>query len=263
MSEVVSCFEVKPEPRSVDDVLAHRRDGPGHKPAPKAVEKWTMASVVEDAKNVIGKLFDEAERRDPGHRRTWVMLVDGACHQIDVAKAEALRRGVKLHILCDLIHVLEYLWGAAWSFFDHGDQAAEAWVLEKAREVLSGNASRVAAAIRCKATALGLSATARKNADAAADYLLAKAAYLDYPAALSGGWPIASGVIDGACRYIVADRMAITGARWGLQGAESVLRLRALRANGDFDAYWSFHLAQERRRVHESRYSGGVIPRAA
>lgn len=57
--------------------------------------------------------------------------------------------------------------------------------------------------------------------------------------------------------------MDITGARWGLDGAEAVLKLRALRANGDFDAYWRYHLAQERRRVHESRYADGVIPRQA
>jgi hypothetical protein len=71
------------------------------------------------------------------------------------------------------------------------------------------------------------------------------------------------GVIEGACRYLVADRMDITGARWGLDGAEAVLKLRALRANGDCDDYWSFHLAQERSRVHESRYLAGTIPRAA
>jgi hypothetical protein len=57
--------------------------------------------------------------------------------------------------------------------------------------------------------------------------------------------------------------MDITGARWGLEGAEAVLKLRALRANGDFPSYWAFHLEQERHRVHESRYANGVIPRAA
>lgn len=57
--------------------------------------------------------------------------------------------------------------------------------------------------------------------------------------------------------------MDLTGARWGLDGAEAVLKLRAVRTNGDFDAYWSFHLAQEHHRVHESRYAHGVIPLAA
>ena len=48
------------------------------------------------------------------------------------------------------------------------------------------------------------------------------------------------------------DRLDLTGARWGLQGAEAVLKLRAIRCNGDWDTYWTYHLAQERRRVHES-----------
>lgn len=68
-------------------------------------------------------------------------------------------------------------------------------------------------------------------------------------------------MIEGACRHLIKDRMDITGARWGLDGAEAVLKLRALRANDDFDDYWRFHFAQERRRVHEARYTHAVIPR--
>ena len=70
-------------------------------------------------------------------------------------------------------------------------------------------------------------------------------------------------MIEGACRHLVKDRMDITGARWGLAGAEAVLKLRALRSNGDIDNYWRYHLAQERHRVHQSRYAHGVIPAAA
>jgi hypothetical protein len=106
-------------------------------------------------------------------------------------------------------------------------------------------------------------ATTRKNADTCADYLIAKRDYLANPLALQKGWPIATGVIEGACRHLVKDRMDLTGARWGLEGAEAVLRLRALRANGDFDNYWTFHLRLEHQRVHESRYVDGVPPLAA
>ncbi|MGH9285368.1 MAG: ISKra4 family transposase, partial [Acidimicrobiales bacterium] len=103
----------------------------------------------------------------------------------------------------------------------------------------------------------------RAKADRAADYLTNTAAHLDYPTALSKGWPIATGIIEGACRHIVADRLDRTGARWGLHGAEAVLRLRALRSNGDFEDYFTFHLEQECHRVHESRYADGIIPTAA
>ena len=132
-----------------------------------------------------------------------------------------------------------------------------------AQAVLAGHASRVAGAIRRKATYHGLGPGQRTNADTAATYLRNKRRYLDYPAALGYGWPIATGVIEGACRHLVKDRMDLTGARWGLCGAEATLKLRALRSNGDFEAYWAYHLAQEQQRVHEARYANGAIPLAA
>ena len=163
-------------------------------------------------------------------------------------------------IVVDFIHVLEYLWKAAWCFYPEGAPQAEQWVRAHARAVLAGRAGIVAAAIRRKATYHRLDPGARRHADSAAGYLLAKKPYLDSPTALARGWPVATGVIEGACRYLVKDRMDLTGARWGLPGAEAILKLRALIANGDFDSYWQFHLAQEQHRVHNSRYLGGVIP---
>jgi hypothetical protein len=143
------------------------------------------------------------------------------------------------------------------------DPEAETWVNHKALAILNGQASTVAAAIRRKATRHRLTPSERVNADRCADYLLNKRDHLDYPTALREGWPIATGVIEGACRHLVKDRMDITGARWGLAGAEAILQLRALRANGDFDDYWRYHLDQERRRVHHPRYLNNAIPQAA
>jgi hypothetical protein len=163
-------------------------------------------------------------------------------------------------VVVDFIHVLEYVWKAAWCFHSEGDPAAERWVRAQARQILAGRAGIVAAAIRRKATYHGLDPGRRKPADTAAAYLRAKKPFLDYPTALAQGWPIATGVIEGACRHLVKDRMDITGARWGLDGAEAILKLRALIANGDFDQYWTWHLAQEQQRVHNSRYLNGVIP---
>jgi hypothetical protein len=70
-------------------------------------------------------------------------------------------------------------------------------------------------------------------------------------------------VIEGAVRHLVKDRLDLTGSRWGLKGAEAILKLRALRSNGDFEDYWKFHLDRERQRVHEARYANGAMPRAA
>ena len=262
MAELAVVYDTAPVARSPADIFARRQDA-AKPPAPVATAKWLTASVVTDARAVIAAAFDEAERRDPDHLRPWVALVDGALHQIDVIKAEAKARGVTLQITCDFVHVLEYLWSAAWSFFDEGDPAAETWVAEKGLAVLEGRAGIVAGAIRRKATTLGLDTKRRKNADEAASYLKAKQPYLDYPTALSAGWPIATGVIEGACRHIVRDRFDITGARWSLDGAEAVLKLRAVRANGDWPSYWRYHLAEEQKRVHESRYADQATPRAA
>ena len=94
----------------------------------------------------------------------------------------------------------------------------------------------------------------RAGADECARYLQNKQDYLDYATALAKGWPIATGIIEGACRNIVKDRMDITGARWGLGGAEAILKLRALIATGDFDDYWRFHLRREHERIHHAKY---------
>jgi len=255
MAELAVVYDATPVPRTASDVFA-RSDDAKKAPAPVATGKWLTASVVEAAREVIAAAFDEAERRDPRHLRPRVALVDGAKHQIDVIRAEVT-------IVCDFIHVLEYLWSAAWCFFDEGDPAAEAWVADKALAVLEGKAGLTAGAIARKATALGLNGSQRKKADECARYLKNKRPYLDYPKALSAGYPIATGVIEGACRHLVRDRFDITGARWSLDGAEAMLKLRAVRANGDWGQYWHHHLAAERERVHASRYAGGVIPAAA
>jgi len=262
MAEVGAVYDLAPVPRTPADVMASK-GGDNPPPAPRAKAKWVTASVVDDAAQVIGRVFDEAERRDPEHERRWVALVDGNNHQIERIEAQAEQRKVSVVVVVDLIHVLEYLWGAVWCFFAEGDAAAEEWVRDRALAVLEGKATDVAAGIRRRATTAGLAKAKRKKADDCARYLVNKAAYLDYPAALAAGWPIATGVIEGTCRYLVADRMDITGARWSVKGAEAVLKLRAVRCNGDFDDYWRFHLDQERRRVHESRYANEVIPLAA
>src|SRR4029077_17060130 len=85
-------------------------------------------------------------------------------------------------------------------------------------------------------------------------YLTAKQPYLDSPAALGTGCPTPTGVIEGACRHLVQDRMGITGARWGLAGAQAILWLRAIHVSGDTSAYWDSHITRERQRNHPSRY---------
>ena len=80
--------------------------------------------------------------------------------------------------------------------------------------------------------------------------------HLRYDQALAAGWPIATGVIEGACRHLIGDRLDITGARWGLDGAEAILTLRAVLSNGDFDDYWRYHLAREHQRLYPGTTQG-------
>jgi hypothetical protein len=264
MAEIGAVYDATPAPRMAADIIASDEDADRDPtPGPVAVNKWLTASIVKDASAVIDEILDEAQRRDPKHRRTWVALVDGNNHQIQRIKAGAKARKVKVTIVVDFIHVLEYLWNATWCFHAARDPAAEQWVHRQATAVLNGHARKVAGQIRRKSTNARLDPANRKIAEEAATYLTRKAPYLDYPTALEQGWPIATGIIEGACRHIVKDRMDITGARWGLTGAEAVLKLRAIKANGDFNDYWHYHLQQERHHVHQARYHNHTIPQAA
>jgi hypothetical protein len=256
MAEVVSVFDCVPAARTAEDILPE----PGHdtRPGPVTTGKWLTASVVDDAAEVIGAMFDEATRRDPGHQRPWICLLDGNAHQIDRVSVEAADRGVTVTIIVDFIHVLEYLWGAVWCLHPKGDPAAETWVREQARRVLTGDVDQVVTDL--VEAAAGRPDHARAGIDRAVTYLTNQQPYLDYPTALARGWPIATGVIEGACRHLVKDRMDITGARWGLDSAEAVLKLRAVISNGDLDEYWTYHLDQEYQRVHKARYAEGILP---
>jgi hypothetical protein len=263
MAEIGAVYDAEPAPRTPADILTSAAPE-GHEPAPGpvATNKWLTASIVNAPAEVIKRVFDEAERRDPKHRRTWVALVDGANHQIERIKFEARKRKVKVTIVVDLVHVLTYLWNAASCLHPNDDQAAARWVHRQATRVLQGHARKVAASIRRQATNARLEGSRRAPADEAATYLTNKAPYLDYPTALTNGWPIATGIVEGACRHLVKDRMDITGARWGLAGAEAILKLRAIIANGDFEEYWHYHLTRERHHVHEARYHNHSIPAA-
>ena len=259
MATLACVYDAEPAPRRPHDVIAPpggRHGSRTLRPKPKARAKWLTGSVEHGPAEVIAAAFGQAEARDPARRRTWVVLVDGAEHQLDLIRAEAARRGVAIHIVIDLIHVLEYLWKAAWSLHPAADPAAEDWVAVKALAILAGDSARVAAEITAEADAAGLARDQRAGADACVRYLAGKDEYLRYDQALAAGWPVATGVIEGACRHLSGDRLDITGARWGLEGAEAVLTLRAVISNGDFSEYWRYHLTREHQRLYPGTAQG-------
>ncbi|WP_246002604.1 ISKra4 family transposase [Allorhizocola rhizosphaerae] len=252
MAVVTAIYDAVPAPRTAADILpADTRERAARQPGPKTSGRKVDASLQHSVAPMVAALFDQAETRDPHHRRRWIVLVDGANHQLECLEAEAKHRGVQIDIVVDFIHVLEYLWKAAEDL--HPTHTARAaFVQTTARDLLEGHAPQVIADLRARLrTRDDNPAPGLQRAIA---YLHAKQPYLNYHIALALGWPIATGVIEGCCRYLVKDRLDITGARWSLTGGEAVLLLRAVIANGDFDAYWRFHLNREHERIHASRY---------
>lgn len=264
MAAVAATYTIKPYVRKPEDIVRNLEgvaDIGEKRKRPKPENKRVWASLVDQPNEVIADAFDEGLRRDPGKNKRWVALVDGNESQMEAAELVARKHDIELKVILDIIHVIEYLWDAARVLA--GEPAAERdkWVRERLLGILQGKCTDVAAGMRRSATLRKLSDEKRKPVDTCADYLLKYQDHLRYNEYLAEGLPIATGVIEGACRHLVEDRMGITGARWGLEGAEAVLRLRALHVSGDFDDYWQFHLKQEKQLNHTTRYAGET-PRA-
>jgi hypothetical protein len=260
MAQVATVYSIAPWSRTSADVLHGLRDA-RDKTRPRPTNKRVWASAQRRAQGVIDDAFAEATRRDPDHRRRWVVLVDGQRDQIKRVERAARKVGAQITIVLDIVHALEYLWRAAYAFHKDGTPEAEAWVDHQLVKLLGGaSGGAIAKSLRLMAKSHDLDATAVVPVEKAAAYLVKHTRLLHYDRALADGLPIATGVIEGACRYLVQDRMGRTGARWSLTGAEAILRLRALRASGDFDDYWQFHLAKDHERTHRSRYVDGAIP---
>jgi hypothetical protein len=264
MAMVATVYSIARHRRRPEVIMGLEED-PQHSPSsrPRARNKRVWASVERDPGKVTEELFEEAHRRDPEQKRPWVMLIDGHKDQLKHIWANIKHFGVEVILILDFIHVLEYLWKAAYCFHSPGSEQAEAWVAERALQILKGHASTVAGGMRRSATLRGFSAKEREAVDECAEYLLNYKDMLKYDEYLAAGLPIATGVIEGACRHLINDRMAITGARWGLQRAEAILKLRSLKSSGDSEAYWSFYKDQTLKRNHASRYESFPLQEAA
>jgi len=221
---------------------------------------YTVERFVRTAEEILPLSEEQREkptRPEPEHKRVWASL---AHSPEEVITAMFDERKLDLIIIVDFIHVAQYVWKASLALFPDNQAAQDRWVGAHLLELLRGKASLVAGGIRRSATLRAMAAAERQAVDLCADYLLNYSPYLQYDEALADGVPIATGVIEGACRHLVEDRMNLTGARWSLSGAEAVLRLRALRSSHDFDAYWKFHEEQEYTRNHASHYTDHSVP---
>lgn len=246
MAQVATVYTVRPNPRTAESVMNLDKKDNVVKFRPPVRNKRVFASLERTPEQVIEETFDEAIKRDPEKRRHWVIVLDGHPHQLKLVEQVMKRKQVEATIVMDFIHVLEYLWKAAYCLHEKGSEAAENWVRERALRVLQGQSANVARGIRQSASKRKLKK--REAMDKCADYLSKNRSRLRYDIALSEGLPIASGVIEGACRHLINDRMDLTGARWSLQGGEAVLKLRSISSSGDWNEYWKYHLSCSERR---------------
>jgi hypothetical protein len=218
-------------------------------PVPKE-HKRVWANLLQSKDEVIAEVVQEVQRVDPTRSKTHVALCDGE-RALQKRILPALRAVVPAVLLIlDLLHVVEKLWRAGHCFYPEGSEEATAWVRKQTLRVLQGKVSQVIKGLRQSATKRGLKGQKRTTVEKIAKYLRRNRPYMKYDEYLRQGLPIASGCVEGACKNLIKDRMERSGMRWGLAGAEAMIRLRSLYLSGDLDDYWDFHLEQVHRRLH-------------
>lgn len=254
-------FSTEHHPRTCEQVIGgvlgmKLADPPTARVRPPVTEKRVWGTAEQTKDEFFYDLTAEALRHAHSSQIA-VFLVDGAsAFQRPGAEilVPALRdECAEVHVFVDLIHVAEYLWDAAWCFYEEGDRDAELWVVEKMRALLEGRSSRVAASLRATATRRGLTGRKRERVDRTARYLLNNKEYLRYDIAIAKGLPMTTSAVEGACKNLVADRFERSGARWSLRGAEALLALRGVYRSKDWKEFWAFHIEQEKRRLQEQR----------
>jgi hypothetical protein len=157
-------------------------------------------------------------------------------------------------LILDFIHADEYLWDGANAVKGEQHPHRLEWRAEYTLKILSGQTEQVIASFQQMAQDQHYTATQRTQLAKTAPYFQRNLPYMDYATYLKRGWPIASGVIEGACRHFVKDRCELSGMRWTQSGVENLLRLRAVAENGDWDDYHHFRKCQRHIRLYAQPY---------
>jgi hypothetical protein len=246
-----SVFTIDRFERTADDVVREVRDDativePGERPErPKPVNKYTRATLNgrEEAFQEVARLLDE---RDPSRKKQRLLLMDGS---------EDLQKRAKqclpsCLLILDIWHVLVYLWAASLAFHAEGSAESARWVMGKLKLILEGKVGYVIGDLRRKLSEGKFSKWQRRALTNAIRYMDNNRQYMRYDEYLARGYPIGSGVIEGACRHLVKDRMECTGMRWSVDGAQAVLDLRAVEINGDWSSFWDYEAEREREALY-------------
>lgn len=192
---------------------------------------------------IVGQII---ARRRPG--QVLIALMDGQ---------ESLWETIKLHLdfgprtipILDILHVLSYVWQAA-GLFEKAESQRKAFTRARLLRILRGEVRAVIRGLRRLGTTAGLTGKAAKDLDRICNYLEKNAHRMRYDEYLRRGYPIASGVIEGACRHLVKDRMERSGMRWTLEGARSMLHVRAAFQSDHWDTFLKHRMAHEVKKTH-------------
>ena len=245
-----------PEEREQAQRQRQQRRLEGRAPPRVACNKHLRATL-EGKEVAFGHLLEQVRQRDPAGDKPLVALLDG-----DAALEERLHEQLRLHhledrldaVVLDIIHAIEYVWEVGTALYGERNPKREAWVEEKLRALLHGQVGRVIGGFKQRLTKRGLSRAQKKVLHKAITYFDNHRHMMDYATYLAKGYPIGTGLIEGACGYLVKDRMEGSGMRWSRVGAEAMLQQRAVKKNGDWDDFWSFHIDSERDRLYPATY---------
>lgn len=254
MACVGGVYSVAPFRRTAGDILNEilRKEKQEQRPKPKNKRLRALLTRTVDDKEVNAKdvifdwLAEEVRQRDPQERRTVVAIMDGETKLRDLQERTI---GRAIGIL-DIWHVTEYLWKLAYCFHAEGSDEAEAFVETYLRKLLEGKVRRAIGGIRQMASKRRLSKRQKEKVSQYLNYFEERCDYMKYDEYLAAGYPIGSGVVEGACRHLVKDRMERTGMRWRIAGAQAILSLRAAYLNGEWATFHAARICAENQRLY-------------
>jgi hypothetical protein len=231
------------------------RPRPCHKRVCARLYDYTDAQGVphDGLVEVFWWMTAQLRDRNPGQGKEVVNLFDGE-EQLWEAQA-AFHAGRAAVGILDLLHVTPRLWQAARLFHAADSDAALEMVRARALRVLRGEVGSVVRGLRRMGSQHGLKGAQAKELATICGYLEKNRERMRYHEYLAKGYPIASGVIEGACRHYVKDRMERTGMSWVKRGAQAMLELRSTALNGDWDEFMAFRVEREAERLYPHRHT--------
>ena len=249
MAAVGAVYTIDPFIRTTGEVIDELQRKTAGKRRPRPQHKRVRADLLLGKVTLFLWLADALCRRNPEGTKPVAFLSDGERTLHDRPR-EYLPEGVTC--ILDLLHVMERLRKVAWCLFDEKTQRAQAerWVEDRLRTLLDGKVGVVIGGLRQTLTKRKLRGSRRKTMREVINYFDRNRGRMRYDEYLTAGYPIGSGVIEGACRHLVKDRLERAGMRWHPDGAQAMLDLRATYLNGEWEAFWSYHVGQEDDRLY-------------